>query len=321
MFDSLLITGIGRYSLGEAVVRDFSQRDRANRVFGMDMARNSDLKETKRFRQVVFNLNPLQYERGFEAFAENLVRTLRLELSTADSRPSCLIQCAGIYESGLLQEMQVAARGRLLGTNILALTEVLYAVMALNAETGISNRAKFTSVIVGSVYGLYSSPKRALYSASKSYGLALAASLAKGNEVSRSIYIAPGPIDTPMLHRNHWVIKANGPERLFYKLLQGNPNNYKRIFIEGDQAALLLATRDCAASETDTLYEVFLRYKAARERAIKERLGVLSPKECARAIIDVVEDEASRSGVYLLRRTEGQPSVSVIAYSDIDQLV
>src|SRR5205085_811445 len=124
-----------------------------------------------------------------------------------------LVYSAGVYENGPLVELSTAARANVLGVNIVCKIEVLHAVLAFNRTNDFDSSRGLTFVDVGSTHGLSPSATRSLYAPSKAFGLDLCIALCDGREVKRCLHVAPGPVDTYMLHRNHWVAKEQGPSQ------------------------------------------------------------------------------------------------------------
>lgn len=314
----VLVTGVGRHSLGEALVRNYVGRRPEAQLVGIDWEANPNLGDLTSFRRIVFDLNPLHCPGGLRGFAPALAETLA---GTGSEGFECLVQSAGVYDFGSFLEHDVERRERVLGLNVLGVTEVAYAVMALNDRLGVRNDKQFTHVLVGSSHGLYARGGRPLYAPSKAYGVDLCTSLFDGQEVAKCIYVAAGPIDTPMLHRNHWVTKARGPEKFFNWVFSARPDKYRPIFVNCDETALDDAASEWRAAEKIRLRAAMSEYKAERSRAYSEDTGVLSPESCAAQMVDVILSDGSESGVYMLTigSQPNVPSVKVVAFSKLDR--
>lgn len=120
------------------------------------------------------------------------------------------ILAAGTYESGELVTTKIADRKRLVGVNVCGKVELLHAVLMMNQSLGFPSADALTLIDIGSLHALNLSGSRALYSATKAFGLDFCMALCRNSEVRRAIYIAPGPIDTHILHRNHLISSGDG---------------------------------------------------------------------------------------------------------------
>jgi short-subunit dehydrogenase len=318
----VVVTGVARRSLGEAIVDTCLRRMPNVGIVGIDRTQNPDLNRRRNFREVIFDLNPLSCTEGVEAFASALrVALLDAVVRAGINGVAYLVQSAGVYDFGTFLDHDARRRRRVLGLNILGTTEVLHAVMALNAQFNWPNDEAFVHVLVGSFHGLHASAGRSLYGPSKAFGIDLCASLFAGAEVARCMYIAPGPIDTPMLHRNHWVAKAGGSESFFDKMLDGPADEYESIFLHCEEAALERVARAESGSGAGPLKDVFARYRDERRKAREREMGVLDPQVCATAVVDRIMLSDSESGVYVLRADQGGTGLvcEVAAFSSLDR--
>lgn len=302
----LLLTGVARHSLGEAFVRYCLPARSDLTVIGVDRAPNLELAALPGFRGVELDLDPTAWPTGAAAVSQQLRHRLAPVLDEVGARGvDCLVQAAGVYDFGPLLEHDVARRNRVLGVNLLGHVEVLHGVMALNLARGVDNPETLTCVEVGSFQGLQPRKRRALYAVSKAAGVDFCAALDAGAEVRRCVYFAPGPIDTRMLHENHWVTKANGPREFLESLADGPAERYRAIFRDCDGARLHEAAEAWGAGQEEVLH-AFERYRAERARALRDEHGVLAPEECAR-MIAMVALEAKRcpAGVYFASAPRG----------------
>jgi short-subunit dehydrogenase len=310
-----VVTGVARHSLGEAFVRAWLIRAPGRPVIAIDRIANPDLGNLAGLRQVQLDLNPINHPGGFGAFAAALESGLTDAVTTGGYEGvECLVQCAGVYDFGTFPQHDIERRKELLGLNVLGLTEVLHTVMRLNDRAGRHNNEEFTHVDVGSFQGLYARDGRPIYAPSKAYGIDLCTSLVEGREVARCIYLAVGPIDTPMLHRNHWVRKAGGSEEFFKKVLGGSRDSYRSIFVCCDEAALEAAASEESPREAESLRVAMQRYRAKRSAAYAGPLGVLSSEDCAGALARVLMLDHLESGVYMpVQKSEGAEIVVKMA--------
>jgi short-subunit dehydrogenase len=299
---NVVVTGFARHSLGEAFIRALLKRRSGAHVVGIDRIRNHSLAENVHFHQIEFDLNPLNCKRGLGVFARTLAKRLSDAVVIPDEGNGIkfLVQCAGVYDFGDLLDHDVKRRSRVLGVNVLGMTEVLHGVMAVNRQFCVENDEEFTHILVGSYQGLFARDGRPLYAPSKAFGIDLCTSLVESGEVMKCIYLAPGPIDTPMLHRNHWVTRAGGTEEFFSVTLGGPPKIYRSIFVDGDESILERVARQKFSPELRDLREAMKRYRAVRREAFEEELGVLSPGACASVLTDMLTRRDLVSGVYSL---------------------
>lgn len=298
MWGLSVVTGIARHSFGASFVRARLEKS-CERLIGIDRIANPDLPSQTRLQNINLDLNPLTFVGGYNAFAETLPRELSDALrNVGATHTDRLIQFAGTYEFGDFLAHDLGRRHRVLGLNVLGATELLHAVMALNDKSKYDNSRGFTHVWVGSFQGLNVRSQRSLYVASKAYGLDLCASLAKGNEISTCLYLAFGPMDTAMLHWNHWTRKANGSNAFFGTVFAGDALLYKSVFKDCDEKALVIAAGDKFASDLPSLQSTLREYRAIRRAAFDSELGVLDPDKCADLLSRLVDSDDLRSGVY-----------------------
>ena len=297
-----VVTGVARHSLGEALVRALLRLATGRQVIGIDLVANVDLSSVAGFRQVLFDLNPLGRAAELKAFATALENTLASAVKTGGSHGvEHLVQCAGLYDFGTFLDHDVERRKAVLGLNVMGTTEVLHAAMRLNHRLRRENPTEFTHMLVGSFQGLYAREGRPIYAPSKAYGIDLCTSLVEAGEIARCLYIAVGPLDTPMLHRNHWVKKAKGSEEFFEKILEGPRERYRSIFVDCDQAVLETAAHGELPADVEAFRIAMRRYRAERKEACAAELGVLSAESCGSVLASILASAESESGVYMLR--------------------
>jgi NAD(P)-dependent dehydrogenase (short-subunit alcohol dehydrogenase family) len=317
---NVVMTGFARHSLGEAFVRSFLNKRTGAHVIGIDKIRNTALPECRDFQQVEFDLNPLNCKDGLGAFALRFAERLSEAVTATGTQGiEFLVQCAGVYEFGKFLEHTAERRSEVLGVNVLGVTEVLHGVMALNRRLCHDNEKEFTHILVGSYQGLYARSGRPIYAPSKAYGVDLCTSLVGGGELAKCIYLAPGPIDTPMLHRNHWVTRAEGPETFFNEAFNGPLETYESIFVYCDDSSLEKFARKNFEPELENLRLAMGRYKDVRSEAFKEDLGVLSKASCAGVLTDMLTGHEMVSGVYSLT-AEGMGRELAVKRTTFDSL-
>lgn len=295
-----LVTGIAPHSVGEVFVKRYLEAQPNVRILGIDRISNKLLERIGAYSGLSFDLNPLSFRRGFRGFEE----ALRLALLTRLKRLKgsgfqCLIQFAGVYDSARFLEHDVSRREKTLGVNFVGHVEVLHTVMAINQSLGIDNATDFTYIELGSYQGLYARAGRPIYAPSKAVGIDLCTALTEGKEVRRCIYFAPGPIDTYMLHYNHWVTKAKGSPEFLQKMFEGPAGRYHKIFVECDESTLRKAAPR-KGRDSENFLEVFRKYVSEREQALKSDTGILQPDDCARILLEItLHPERYASGVYV----------------------
>ena len=300
-----LITGVAPHSLGECIVSLFAQ-DSHSKLICIDIEANSWLQSRFRYHSLRHDLNPLQHSGGIKQFSSALEAHLYEALNTLQATHiSRVIQCAGVYWSGRLADSTSDIRQSVFGVNLIGRIELLNAVLRVNAERGADNGSSLVHVDVGSFQGLKIRQGRALYAASKSSGIDFAAALVAGNELRRSIYFAPGPIDTYMLHYNHWVVKSRGSQQLLKDLKSGDRDLYRAIFVDclDDRLRRFISDQDLRVEAMDQ----FQIYKRHRREAAEGEFGILQPDECAQKVLSFVNSpEVFQSGVYTALRRDGK---------------
>src|SRR5687768_14289006 len=144
---AVLITGIARHSLGEALVPLLAAYVRSS-VIAVDIEPNPTLEAVV---HVNVDLNPFNYQTGLEGFRAKLVAELSAALAQLGQNYfSHVIQCAGAYWSGSFVESSPEMRARIFGVNTLGHLEVLHAAMAINVANGADNAAVLSHIEVGS---------------------------------------------------------------------------------------------------------------------------------------------------------------------------
>jgi len=313
-----VVTGIAPHSLGEAFLRDYAALGNPTPVVGIDRVRNLSLEKSPSYYGIELDLNPITGAGGLTTFAREVRRALE---GAVNGAVDCLVQSAGVYDSGEILEHDVQRRQRLLGVNLVGHVELLHAVMALNVQRGVKNSDFLSYVEVGSFQGLRARGGRAIYAASKAAGIDLCSALLDGHEVLRSIYFAPAAIDTHMLHRNHWVHKARGAQALFDQILHSDLSLYHAVFIDCDEEAFRRAV-SVSGERLDLALGNFKAYVAVREETKHGELGLLSADVCAKMLLSLVTQPAIHSsGVYLAScAARSGPSLCFARFADLDRL-
>jgi NAD(P)-dependent dehydrogenase (short-subunit alcohol dehydrogenase family) len=317
--EATLITGASRHSLGEAIVREYLRRRPDIRIVVINKLSNPDLGAT--VGEIIMDLNPLNHARGLVGFAAELKDKIEYGITEAGcSGIECLVQGAAVYDFGPLTSYDTARRGRLLGLNILGTVEVLFSVCALNDRLRRLSEKSLTQIFVGAFQGLQVRAGRQLYASSKAWAIDFCAALVEGREIPRCLYVAPGPIDTPMLHRNHWVNKASGPEQFFEQVLRGTRAEYESIFLRCEESTLIEVAQGQGGGLVGELQEAMGRYQAERAKAKVAELGVMSAADCAAALVDTGLSPERGSGVYLIGTERGnRPFIKMASFESLDR--
>jgi|GEM_PF-3095183 len=313
---AILVTGTAKYSLGNSFVIQYCSHLDHLPLITLDRQLNPALDRYKKVNAIQINLNPFDYSGGYSSFDNEL----KVALHNAINRLSCssintAVLSAGLYNSGPFTEQTLETRKDLLGVNICGKYDVLHSVLLLNQKYGFDNRKGFTLVDIGSTHGLRPSRGRSLYAPSKAVGLNLCVALQDGEEVRRCIHLAPGPIDTHMLHRNYWVIKEQGPASFLDYLLLHQEELYHKIFIECCENALKEA---CAIQSVniETIIDTFVCYKNRRQSQLQTDEGILQPREVADLMVDIVlDDKGNPPGVYVVTAPEGRKKIERLSFS------
>lgn len=315
----LVLTGIARYSFGASFIRALLRENTKTPIIGIDRIPNPDFAHEARLTTIVCDLNPLTFEDGYPKFAATLADKLSAAVRTLGDTPiKCLIQFAGTYEFGPFVGHELIRRQRVLGLNLLGITEVLYSVMALNAERDHDNTKVLTHVLIGSLQALDTRAERSIYAASKAYGLDLCAGLSRGHELANCIYLALGPMDTAMLHWNHWTAKVGGSNRFFQYIFAGDPDRYKSIFMDCNESALVAAAESAFPDDLQTLVLKFKEYRRAREQAFNSEVGVLNPNASAQLLTSLLA-KGLDSGLYSLNCQKGRMSMKMATFEQMSR--
>lgn len=314
-----MVTGVGPFSLGERIVVEILTARPGTNILGIDITPNPRLARLHAYHELIIDLNPLHNLEGLRAFAANI--SIQLERCLEDlgaSSIEVLIQSAGTYDSGSFLECDTRKREQVLGVNLFGHIEVLHAVMGLNSRRGFSNPAHLTYLDVGSFHGLHARKDRSLYAVSKAAVIDMCTALVEGDELLRCFYLAPCPIDTHMLHKNHWVQKAGGSLEFFEAVFRESFVTYEGIFRACDQHQLRRFICNTGHNQDEVL-AAFATYVAERRAAYSGPLGVLSPEACAEVVATLVfREQPFASGVYFVSLAAGgRPSVQYAAFGDL----
>lgn len=248
---------------------------------------------------------------------DSLVQCLSEGISQAQAKCNfagihLLILLTGVYDYGPLGDAELNVRKNLLGVNVCGKAEVLHAALKHNKLCGFSSSEGLTIVDIGSLYGLFPGRKRALYGGSKALGLHVCASLQLGAEVKRALHIAPGPIDTHMLHRNYWVLKEGGSERFIYAVMDAGVYSYDEVF-KACNAQEFEKQVQLQGLDVQSLRKTFERYKARRKQQRMTAEGLLDATIAARAIRTIIA--TGKEGIHIITSTGDQAKTRFVSFS------
>ncbi len=86
MAKSAVVTGVSRYSLGEAFVRVYTTRAPDARVITIDKAINPAFTEITNIQQIAVDLNPLRCPGGLRSFEAMLSEKLSSKIKESKSK-------------------------------------------------------------------------------------------------------------------------------------------------------------------------------------------------------------------------------------------
>lgn len=315
---AIIVSGTGPNSMGECFVTELRDACPASPIIAVDKRRNPALANICGVTPIILDMNPFTSAHGYDGLATCLRSSIQ---QVIDDPPidgiAAIILSAGVYESGLLVDATTSERQHLIGVNVCGKIELLHAALSVNRELGFSNPAGVTLVDIGTLPCAIASSKRSLYSATKAIGLDLCMSMSRGNEVNRAIHLALGPVDTHMLHRNHWVSKEHGCADFFRHVCEQGTGLYRAVFIRCDDAAFAEAVSS-GTWDSAKLTWVFEQYKIRRNRQLADSHGVLSVEDVAKCVGAMVADNTSyTSGVYILSAPQGRKHTQYIRFADV----
>jgi NAD(P)-dependent dehydrogenase (short-subunit alcohol dehydrogenase family) len=308
---AFVLAGARPFSLGDAIANELAERAAGSAILAVDIeapaVRHANI--TAR----VFDLNPLRHACGFLGWHTELDAILRgmMPLGVPKTPICALFLNVAKYAVSRLEDMSVQDRGDMLGINFLAKCELINAVMRINADSGFDNSKILDIIDVGSLHSIGKSPRRVLYNTAKAATLALCELLNKGAEVKRAFHIAPGCLDTPMLHSNHWTLKEHGDPRFLELVRRELPSLYPAIFRDTDSESFHTATRTLGFTGSEFPI-VFDRYRSRRKAVAGSQEGIILPEELASYIVGLTLDKAFslESGILEVTAPQGQMHVT-----------
>jgi short-subunit dehydrogenase len=315
---AIVVSGAAPNSLGECLVQKLRGTCSDSPIIVIDRHYNPNLSDIQGVHMVIVDLNPFSSERGYDGVVNDLDQAIpRAIREIGAGGVATAILGAGTYESGSLLETSLEARQKLIGVNVCGKVELLHAVLAINDKLGFPSRRALTLVDIGTLHALTASPNRSLYVATKAMGLDLCITMKRGGEVSRAMYLAPGPIDTHMLHRNHWVSKERGSVEFFEYVRTQNARLYRDIFMNCDDVAFAEAVSS-SGLKLDELATVFSRYRIRRREQFSDRNGVLCVDDLAKRVVAIIADRGAHTdGVYVFTAANEQVQMRWLPFSDV----
>ena len=303
---NFVVTGAGPFSLGDAVVRDLSSAAPHATILAIDAHPVTTFGANVVARG--FDLNPFDHAQGFAVWTTELSTLVTAALSVEEpGRPvRGVLLGAARYHVGTYESTTPAIRADVLGSNIVGKWEALHSVMRYNVLSGFENGEALSVFDVGGLHGLHHTSHRALYNPSKVASLALCRVLSTGSEVRRAVHVAPGPIDTPMLHWNHWVLKENGDPQFLRLVKTRLPSLYSAIFRSGDDDAFKTAIRELRMTESAER-AVFERYLHRRKVLSESEQGITTPESLGTYVASLMlASESTESGIVEVTSPQGR---------------
>ena len=303
-YDSILVSGTARTHSAH-IVRHLSERTNDTWVLAVDREYNPEFEGLRNVVSIQVDLNPFTNPRGLAGVERELLQSIQYAQGRCRfvGIGGCVLS-VGAYGFGALVDFELREQQRLVGLNICGHLEVIYSALRVNQKLGYASSKHLKVVEMGSVHALRNSPGRSLYAATKAMSLDLCISLSLGHEVSRVFYIAPGPIDTAMLHRNHWVSKERGPVEFFEALQAGDSQSYGDIFMRCDLEAVARAT--AGRADAQAVKDTMARYVARRKRQMNHEDGILAPADLAALVTDTICGESEIDCAYSITAPGGR---------------
>lgn len=305
-----VVAGFRPFSLGHSIANELAKRAPKSTVVAFDIEGAATSREN--LTSLILDLNPLGYSHGFKAWSLELDRALRNV--TPNGKPPLPIRAVVLtiakYDVGKFEDTSTSVRSDMLGINLLAKFELLHAVMRVNKENGFDNAKVLDVIDFGSLHAIRKTSRRALYNATKAATLRLCEILSRGSEVRRALHVAPGCIDTTMLHWNHWTLKEQGDAEFPERVRRELPSLYSAIFQNGDEVAFQSALKRLQIADVE-VPRVFERYRSRRKRIAESEDGIIRPEDLASYIASLIFDrDAIDSGVIEVKAPSGAMKVT-----------
>lgn len=316
--DAILISGVSDYSLGMECVRSIRRVHTTTPLLVFSHGPYSANAARDQFASIIdFELNPLEHAASYREYSANLDSAIEQGCArNSATRIKAVIQSAGVYDAGPFEKHHDSTLSLLVGVNVCGSIAILRSAMLLNSSHSEYCRDAMSLIQVGAIHSLKHSPGRALYSATKALSIDLCESLVVGEELRRAVYLAPGPIDTHMLHRNHWVNKSGGSVPFFEILRERHSDRYADVFMSCDRTAIT-EIAECEGFKKSEVESTFERYRQTRQQVIDSDLGLIATVELAEWIECAVHNESAYpSGIYVATAPRGALTVRHYSFED-----
>lgn len=303
MNEAIVVTGVAPLSLGEGIVHAIlssTGSQRYDSVILIDRIPNPSLEKLvgNRGAFVEEDLNPFKNRSGKKIlFEDRMAEILEKSLKKIGADfIGTLINNAGIYDFGPVDELQYQSIENLLGVNALGHIGMLRAVMKVNRDRDNNNKKHLQLCEVGSFQGLMPRGGRSIYCFTKGGMIDFCQALANG-ELEHVVYIAPPSIDTPMLHLNHWAKKARGDETVWRTLYRKDLIAYQSIFLACDPSVAASYFKRFFPEKQQELQAVLKEYEKIRNQYMGAAEGVATVAESADTVVRHTFDPHKRSAI------------------------
>ncbi|MBI2122243.1 MAG: SDR family NAD(P)-dependent oxidoreductase [Candidatus Sungbacteria bacterium] len=301
MAGAIIVTGVAPLSLGEGIVHEIGVW-KSDPLIVLDKIPNPSLKRLLKDRGLFIkeDLNPFEIHGNQEVlFEDRIARKLENGLKKLGADfISTLINNAGIYDFGTVDELPYERIQKLFGVNALGHIGMLRAVMRVNRKYGVANKRRLRLCEVGSFQGLMPRGGRSIYCLTKGGMIDFCQALANG-ELEHVVYIAPPSIDTPMLHFNHWVTKAQGDKTFWENIYMKDIALYRSIFLNCNHTLTYSHFARFPKNEQRKLNRAFRDYERIRNQYLNAKEGVATVTEVSETVIHYTFNPLQRPVIVL----------------------
>lgn len=280
-----LVCGAAPGSVGEALCERFRHTGAVDFVLYLDRTENPNLATAGiTFAACDFSARSASDP---ESVSRNICNAiLSLAQENGKAVVSHLFFCSGIYANSTIGDWDIVTTTNIISINLVGLFLTLHGIHQAHASQHAARATSHVAVyFMGSEHAVSASAGRAAYCAAKTGAVGALLSLRRSCCIGSAVWIAVGPIDTPMLHRNQWVIKARGSEQYYEFVTRQTGVDYNYVFRDCDQgiAHRLAAEGGFAALP---IKEALDRYIAVRQELFAQECGVHSANEVALSICE-----------------------------------
>jgi NAD(P)-dependent dehydrogenase (short-subunit alcohol dehydrogenase family) len=307
---AFVLAGARPFSLGDAIANELAVRAPEATILAVDI--EAPAVHHANITAKVFDLNPLRHACGFLGWNAELDAILvgMMPVGAPPIPIRALFLNIAKYDVSRFEDTSAQDRADMLGINFLAKCELINAVMRINSRFGFDSSRILDIIDFGSLHTIRKAPRRALYNTAKTATLALCELLSKGAEVKRAFHIAPGCLDTPMLHTNHWTLKEHGDQRFPELVRRELPSLYTAVFRDTNSESFYAAIHALGFIGSE-LPIVFDRYCGRRKAVAGSQEGIILPEELASYIIGLtLETFSLESGILEVTAPRGEMSVA-----------